>query len=257
MTQRAISKQHNWPPRLPRCALTDTQPQKSVAEAERCFTFWRSDARCLGTWTPPASVTCERDHMRSFRLTMLVTGVALSVSLASFAGHPVLADSVESVPVETGKGDSVCRSDDIGSEHEPSAMSEGVCPEHATEPDETARARAYLIETATISSRGVGFDFREICQHAALCYHAVFESCDSDGRGLWTSSGDRTPWLQEGGKGMRLMAVQSRSIPIRSPSNGSPDRDGLRPQTARLIWCITARSAAGGFRFHCPPTHQQ
>jgi hypothetical protein len=28
-------------------------------------------------------------------------------------------------------------------------MSEGVCPEHATEPDETARARAYLIETAT------------------------------------------------------------------------------------------------------------
>jgi hypothetical protein len=24
-----------------------------------------------------------------------------------------------------------------------------------------------------ISSRGVGFDFREICQHAALCYHAV------------------------------------------------------------------------------------
>jgi hypothetical protein len=77
------------------------------------------------------------------------------------------------------------------------------------------------------------------------------------GRGLWTSSGDRTPWLQEGGKGMRLMAVQSRSIPIRSPSNGSPDRDGLRPQTARLIWCITARSAAGGFRFHCPPTHQQ
>ena len=37
----------------------------------------------------------------------------------------------------------------IGSEHKPSAMSEGVCPEHATEPDETARARAYLIETAT------------------------------------------------------------------------------------------------------------
>ena len=28
-------------------------------------------------------------------------------------------------------------------------MSEGVCPEHATETDETARARAYLIETAT------------------------------------------------------------------------------------------------------------
>ena len=87
--------------------------------------------------------------MRSFRLTSLVAGAALSVSVASFAGHAVLADSVESVPVETGKGNSVCRSGDNGSEHKPFAMSEGVCPEHATEPDETARARAYLIETAT------------------------------------------------------------------------------------------------------------
>ena len=80
---------------------------------------------------------------------MLVTGAALCVSVASFAAHPVLADSVELVPVETGNGVSVCRSDEIASEHKPSAMSEGVCPEHATEPDETARARAYLIETAT------------------------------------------------------------------------------------------------------------
>src|SRR6478672_11741564 len=39
---------------------------------------------------------------------------ALSVSVASFAGHAVLADSVESVPAETGNGDPVCRSDDIG-----------------------------------------------------------------------------------------------------------------------------------------------
>jgi len=87
--------------------------------------------------------------MRSFRLTSLVAGAALSVSVASFAGHAVLADSVESVPVETGNGDPVCRSDDIGIERKPSDMSEGVCPEHATETHETARARAYLIETAT------------------------------------------------------------------------------------------------------------
>ena len=87
--------------------------------------------------------------MRSFRLTSLVAGAALSVSVASFAGHAVLADSVESVPAETGNGDPVCRSDDIGIERKPSDMSEGVCPEHATETHETARARAYLIETAT------------------------------------------------------------------------------------------------------------
>ena len=87
--------------------------------------------------------------MRSFRLTSLVAGAALSVSVASFAGHAVLADSVESVPAETGNGDPVCRSDDIGIERKPSDMNEGVCPEHATETHETARARAYLIETAT------------------------------------------------------------------------------------------------------------
>jgi hypothetical protein len=33
------------------------------------------------------------------------------------------------------------------------------------------------------------------------------------GRGLWASSGDRAPWLQEGGKGMRPMAVQFQLRP--------------------------------------------
>jgi hypothetical protein len=33
------------------------------------------------------------------------------------------------------------------------------------------------------------------------------------GRGLWASSGDRTPWLQEGGKGMRPLAVQFQLRP--------------------------------------------
>ena len=70
-----------------------------------------------------------------------------------FAWHPVLADSVEPVPLEAGDGDPVCMSDNIAIAPKPPAKtegkSEGMCPEHATEPDETARARAYLIETAT------------------------------------------------------------------------------------------------------------
>jgi hypothetical protein len=33
------------------------------------------------------------------------------------------------------------------------------------------------------------------------------------GRGLWTSSGDRVPWLQEGGKGMKPMAVHFQIRP--------------------------------------------
>ena len=83
--------------------------------------------------------------MRPFRLIELVTGAALSVSVAPFAGQPVLADSIETVPIEAWNGDSVCRADDTATGLKPSTMSEGGCPEH----DETARARAYLIETAT------------------------------------------------------------------------------------------------------------
>src|SRR5215813_2542479 len=86
--------------------------------------------------------------MRSFGLTTLVAA-ALGLSGAMFAWHPVLADSVEPVPSEAGHGDPVCRSDNIVIAPKPPAKSEGMCPEHATEPDETARARAYLIETAT------------------------------------------------------------------------------------------------------------
>jgi hypothetical protein len=33
------------------------------------------------------------------------------------------------------------------------------------------------------------------------------------GRGIWISSGDRTPWLQEGGKGMKPMAVHMQLRP--------------------------------------------
>ena len=96
-----------------------------------------------------ASLAPARDHMRPFRLIELVTGAALSVSVAPFAGQPVLADSIETVPIEAWNGDSVCPADDTATGLKPSAMSEGGCPEHAPETDETARARAYLIETAT------------------------------------------------------------------------------------------------------------
>jgi hypothetical protein len=84
--------------------------------------------------------------MRPFRLTALAMGAALSVSVAPFALHPVLADSIETVPVGSGNGDPGCGPDDIVN---PTASSESPCPERSTETDETARARAYLIGTAT------------------------------------------------------------------------------------------------------------
>jgi hypothetical protein len=73
-------------------------------------------------------------------------GAALSLSVAAFGGHRVLADSVEPVPVGSGSGDPGCGPDDIVN---PTASREGACTERSTETDETARARAYLIETAT------------------------------------------------------------------------------------------------------------
>src|SRR5262245_24059982 len=87
--------------------------------------------------------------MRPFRLTALVMGAALSVSVAPFAGCPALADSVESVSVVPGNGAPGCGPEDIIIEPNPSASSGGACPERSIETDETARARAYLIETAT------------------------------------------------------------------------------------------------------------
>jgi hypothetical protein len=80
--------------------------------------------------------------MRLFRLTALVMGVALGVSMAPLAGQPVLADPVESLPIVPGNGDPGCGPDDV-------VRSEGACPERSKGTGEMARARAYLIETAT------------------------------------------------------------------------------------------------------------
>src|SRR5262245_3819794 len=87
--------------------------------------------------------------MRPFRLTALVMGAALSVSVAPFAGGPALADSVESVSVVSGSGDPGCGADDMVVEPNRSGRSGGACPQRPLESDETARARAYLIEAAT------------------------------------------------------------------------------------------------------------
>ena len=72
--------------------------------------------------------------MRPFRLTTLVTGVAVSALLALFPGHPVLADLLEPVPLQTRNGNAICRSEDIVIGPEFSAMSEDMCREHAKKP---------------------------------------------------------------------------------------------------------------------------
>ena len=46
------------------------------------------------------------------------------------------------------------------------------------------------------------------------------------GRGLWSTSGDRTPWLMEGGKGSSRAPCTSRCDPIRWRSRGSQNAAG-------------------------------
>ena len=68
------------------------------------------------------------------------TRAALSVSVAPFAGQPVLANSIETVPIEAWNGDSVCRADDTATGLKPSTMSEGGCPEQ-----QATRRRAHAL----------------------------------------------------------------------------------------------------------------
>jgi hypothetical protein len=83
---------------------------------------------------------------------MMLTAATLLATFASlFTGPGVLADPVEPVTLEQVDGrQAICNPEDIvvyGSER--SLASESPCPANAREAAETARARAYLIATAT------------------------------------------------------------------------------------------------------------
>src|SRR5438034_10739400 len=85
-----------------------------------------------------------------FEPTMLMTGAVLSAFAASFAGQ-AFADPTEPVTLEPrNSAPAICDSEDIlVYVPRPSTTSESPCPAHARETGETARAREYLIATAT------------------------------------------------------------------------------------------------------------
>ena len=85
----------------------------------------------------------ERDNMRPFRLATLMAGVVVSVFMSSLAGQRVLADSVVPVTSEAANISSgICYPETSSSASDRSCSTR----ERA---DETARARAYLIATAS------------------------------------------------------------------------------------------------------------
>jgi hypothetical protein len=89
--------------------------------------------------------------MRAFASAMLMIGGVLSAFATPSAGQGVFADSVEPRTVEAGLNTSaLCNPEDIAV-YGPQLPSTGErpCPAHTREADETARARAYLIATAT------------------------------------------------------------------------------------------------------------
>jgi hypothetical protein len=89
--------------------------------------------------------------MRPTRLATLIAGAMLSAFASPLSGQRVLADSGEPVTLEAGHGTpATCNSEDIVVyAPEPSSARQSPCPADAREAGETARARAYLIATAT------------------------------------------------------------------------------------------------------------
>ena len=89
--------------------------------------------------------------MRSFGLATLIVGAVLSPLATPIAGQRVLADSVEPFTSASGSGTPAsCNSEGVVVySPQPPSESGNPCPAHARQVDATARARAYLIATAT------------------------------------------------------------------------------------------------------------
>ena len=86
----------------------------------------------------------KRDSMRLLRLATLTAGVVVSAVVGSFAGQRALAEPVEPVTQEAGNNPSeICYAETF------SSSGDSSCPMRERETDETARARAYLIATAS------------------------------------------------------------------------------------------------------------
>ena len=62
------------------------------------------------------------------------------------------------------------------------------------------------------------------------------------GRGLWTTSGDRTPWLPGGGKGASRRPCTSNSAPIHWPSSFMVGPRSPLTEASRTWWCHPCRS---------------
>ena len=86
----------------------------------------------------------KRDNMRLVRLATLMAGVVVSAFASSFAGQRALAELVEPVTQEAENFSSeICYAETF------SSSGDSSCPMREREMDETARARAYLIATAS------------------------------------------------------------------------------------------------------------
>jgi len=75
------------------------------------------------------------------------------------------------------------------------------------------------------------------------------------GRGLWTTSGDRAPWLKEGGKGSKPIAVHFGRI--RSPTDQRVDDGGSARGAAPSLYGVRAdRPNRPARSAHAPAAHE-
>jgi hypothetical protein len=97
------------------------------------------------------SESCSPRSLRAFGSAMLIIGAVLGAFATPFAGQCVFADSVEPGTAEAElETSALCNPEDtaVYAPQAPST-SERPCLAHTREAAETARARTYLIATAT------------------------------------------------------------------------------------------------------------
>jgi hypothetical protein len=160
---------------------------------------------------------------------MLMIGAVLSAFLTPFPGQWVFADSVEPGTVEAELDTSaLCNPEDIAVHApQPSSTSERPCPAHTREPGETARARAYLIATATpgytMTRQGPERAIERL--HPEFVNRLAAAIAEARGAGLpvgWTFLGIPAPAFGVGGFADKFHSLHAYGLAVDVTGIGGP-----------------------------------
>ena len=163
--------------------------------------------------------------MSLFRLATLMAGVVVSAIVGSFAGQRTLAEPVE--PQEAGNNPSqICYAETF------SSSGDSSCPMGERETDETARARAYLIATAspgyTMTRQGPERAIGRL--HPAFVHRLAAAIAEARAAGLSSTgifSAYRPPAFGVGGFLDKFHSLHTYGLASTSPGSEPPARQAL------------------------------